>query len=52
MISGTSIADVALLMIGANVGNFEAGFSVDGLTREHALLAQTMGVKQMIIGVN
>merc|ERR1712110_135035 len=28
------------------------GFSKDGQTREHALLAQTMGVKQMIVGIN
>merc|ERR1712218_559989 len=52
MITGTSQADAALLMIAANAGGFEAGFSKDGQTREHALLAQTMGVKQMIVGVN
>merc|ERR1712025_1348934 len=34
------------------VGEFEAGISKDGQTREHALLAYTLGVKQMIIGVN
>merc|ERR1711934_1341209 len=52
MITGTSQADAALLMIASNAGGFEAGFSKDGQTREHALLAQTMGVKQMIVGVN
>ena len=45
MITGTSQADAAVLMIASDVGGFEAGFSKDGQTREHALLAQTMGVK-------
>merc|ERR1712110_1216783 len=52
MITGTSQADAAALMIASDVGGFEAGFSKDGQTREHALLAQTMGVKQMIVAVN
>jgi elongation factor 1-alpha len=52
MITGTSQADAAILMIASDVGGFEAGFSKDGQTREHALLAQTMGVKQMIVAVN
>jgi elongation factor 1-alpha len=45
MITGTSQADAAILMIAAGQGEFESGFSKDGQTREHALLAQTMGVK-------
>lgn len=52
MITGTSQADVALLVIDAAKGAFEAGISKDGQTREHALLAHTLGVKQMIVGVN
>jgi elongation factor 1-alpha len=52
MITGTSQADAAVLMIASDVGGFEAGFSKDGQTREHALLAQTMGVKQMIVCCN
>merc|ERR1712036_101520 len=52
MITGTSQADAAVLMIAAGEGEFEAGFSKDGQTREHALLAQTMGVRQMIVAVN
>lgn len=52
MITGTSQADVALLIIDASKGAFEAGISKDGQTREHALLAHTLGVKQMIVGVN
>merc|ERR1712048_1257472 len=52
MITGTSQADAAVLVIAGDVGGFEAGFSKDGQTREHALLAQTMGVKQMVVAVN
>jgi elongation factor 1-alpha len=52
MITGTSQADAAILMIASDVGGFEAGFSKDGQTREHALLAKTMGVQQMIVCMN
>ena len=52
MITGTSQADAAVLMIASGEGEFEAGFSKDGQTREHALLAQTMGVRQMIVAIN
>lgn len=36
----------------AGTGEFEAGISKNGQTREHALLAYTLGVKQLIVGVN
>lgn len=49
---GTSQADCAVLIIAAGTGEFEAGISANGQTREHALLAFTLGVKQLIIGVN
>jgi elongation factor 1-alpha len=52
MITGTSQADCAVLIIAGGIGEFEAGISKDGQTREHALLANTLGVKQMIIAVN
>jgi len=52
MITGTSQADVAILVIDSSVGGFEAGISKDGQTREHALLAFTLGVKQMIVCMN
>ena len=52
MITGTSQADVAILMIASPSGEFESGWSKDGQTREHALLAFTMGVKQMICCCN
>jgi len=52
MITGTSQADVAILMIAAGTGEFEAGYAKTGQTREHALLAFTLGVKQMLCCVN
>jgi len=52
MITGTSQADCAILVVAAGVGEFEAGISKNGQTREHALLAYTLGVKQMIVAVN
>jgi len=52
MITGTSQADVALLVVASGVGEFEAGISKEGQTREHALLAYTLGVSQMIVAVN
>jgi len=52
MITGTSQADCAVLIIAAGTGEFEAGISKDGQTREHALLAYTLGVKQLIVAIN
>jgi len=52
MITGTSQADCAVLVIASPSGEFEAGISKNGQTREHALLAFTLGVKQMIVAVN
>jgi elongation factor 1-alpha len=52
MITGTSQADVGLLVIASGTGEFEAGIAKNGQTREHALLAFTLGVKQLIVAVN
>uniref|UniRef100_F6ZID9 Elongation factor 1-alpha n=2 Tax=Ciona intestinalis TaxID=7719 RepID=F6ZID9_CIOIN len=52
MITGTSQADCAILIVAASTGEFEAGVSKNGQTREHALLAYTLGVKQLIVAVN
>jgi len=52
MITGTSQADCAVLIVAAGTGEFEAGISNNGQTREHALLAFTLGVKQLIVAVN
>jgi len=52
MITGTSQADCAILIVAAGTGEFEAGISKDGQTREHALLAYTLGIRQLIVGIN
>jgi elongation factor 1-alpha len=52
MITGTSQADCAILIIASGQGEFEAGISSEGQTREHALLAYTLGVKQLIVAIN
>jgi len=52
MITGTSQADAAVLVIDSTTGGFEAGISETGQTREHALLAYTLGISQVIIAVN
>jgi len=52
MITGTSQADCAVLIVAGGTGEFEAGISKNGQTREHLLLCYTLGVKQLIIAVN
>lgn len=52
MISGASQADVAVLVISARRGEFETGFEKGGQTREHALLAKTLGVRYLLVVVN
>jgi elongation factor 1-alpha len=41
-----------MLVIAAPTGEFEAGIAKSGQTREHALLAYTLGVRQMIVVIN
>uniref|UniRef100_A0A452SL16 Tr-type G domain-containing protein n=1 Tax=Ursus americanus TaxID=9643 RepID=A0A452SL16_URSAM len=50
VITGTSQADCAVLIVAGGVGEFEAGISKNGQTREHAFLAYTLSVKQLIVG--
>nr|3VMF_A Chain A, Elongation factor 1-alpha [Aeropyrum pernix K1] len=52
MITGASQADAAILVVSARKGEFEAGMSTEGQTREHLLLARTMGIEQIIVAVN
>ncbi len=52
MITGASQADAAIVVVSARPGEFEAGMSAEGQTREHLLLAKTMGINQFIIAVN
>jgi len=52
MLAGTSAADSALLVIDSGINAFSAGFYKDGQTREHALLAKTLGITQLIVAIN
>ena len=51
MITGASQADAAILAVSAKKGEFEAGMSPEGQTREHIILAKTMGIDQVIVAV-
>ncbi|MCL2173064.1 MAG: translation elongation factor EF-1 subunit alpha [Candidatus Bathyarchaeota archaeon] len=52
MITGASQADAAILFSSAKKGEFEAGIGPGGQTREHAFLAFTLGIRQLIVGIN
>ena len=52
MIMGASQADIAVLVISARKGEFETGFDRGGQTREHALLAKTLGVSYLVVAIN
>lgn len=52
MISGVCQADIGILVISARKGEFESGFDKKGQTKEHALLAKTMGINKLIIVIN
>ena len=51
-ITGVAQADAALLAVDATQEGFEKGMAREGQTREHALLAFTLGVKQLVVAVN
>lgn len=52
MISGTSQAHAAILVVSASTDEFESGISSQGQTQEHAILARSLGIKQLIVAVN
>ena len=52
MITGTSQADGAMLLVSAKTGEYEAGIGPGGQTREHAFLAKTLGVGQLLVCIN
>jgi len=52
MVTGASQADGAVLFISAKRGEYEAGTNPGGQTREHAFLAKTLGVDQVVVAVN
>jgi elongation factor 1 alpha-like protein len=52
MIAGAAQADVAVLVVPAVTGEFEAAFENSGQTKEHTLLVRSLGVSQMVVAVN
>ncbi|KAI9356865.1 P-loop containing nucleoside triphosphate hydrolase protein [Pilaira anomala] len=52
MISGTAQADAAILVVDASTNAFESGFDAGGQTKEHAVLARSLGVQQLIVAIN
>jgi small GTP-binding protein len=52
MLQGACQADYAGLVISAKVGEFEAGFEKDGRTKEHALLAKSLGIHKLVVIIN
>jgi elongation factor 1-alpha len=52
MITGTSQADAAILVVSGKKGEFEVGVGPGGQTREHAYLARTLGVAQLAVAIN
>ncbi|MES1909039.1 MAG: hypothetical protein MHM6MM_001852 [Cercozoa sp. M6MM] len=52
MIRGASQADVGVLVVSARNKEFEAGFDRGGQTREHTLLARTIGITRLVVAVN
>lgn len=43
---------MAILVIDANPGAFEAGFENHGQTKEHVILAKSLGVFQLGVVIN
>jgi elongation factor 1-alpha len=52
MITGASQADAAILVVSAKKGEYEAGMGAAGQTREHAFLAKTLGIDQLVVAIN
>jgi elongation factor 1-alpha len=51
MITGTSQADCAILVVSAKKGEFEVAVGPGGQGREHAYLARTLGVGQIAVAI-
>lgn len=51
-IAGISEADAAVLSIDCGTDAFESGFNLDGQTKEHTLLARSLGVGHVIVAMN
>jgi peptide chain release factor subunit 3 len=52
MVVGAAQADIGVLIVSARKGEFESGFEKGGQTREHAMLAKTLGVQTLVVAIN
>jgi peptide chain release factor subunit 3 len=52
MIGGATQAEVAILVISARKGEFEAGFERGGQSREHAVLVRSGGARHVVVAIN
>lgn len=52
MITGASEADAAILVVSAKKGETEVALAAGGQGREHAFLARTLGVNQLVVVIN
>lgn len=52
MISGGQQADCAVVVVSGQKGEFEAGISEAGLTKEHLLILAGSGIERLIILIN
>ena len=50
--TGTSQADVAVIVDASPSGDFDVGISKNGQTGEHTLRSNTLGVRQRIVAAN
>jgi peptide chain release factor subunit 3 len=51
MIIGACQSDMAVLIVSAKMGEYEAGFDKDGQTKEHSMLARALGVHTLFCTV-
>lgn len=52
MITGVAQADLAVLVVDSATDAFESGFNLDGQTKEHTIIARSLGINKMLVCVN
>ena len=51
-VRGISMADIGIVVIDSQEGQFEASWASDGVVKDHIVLAYTLGIKELIVAVN